>query len=65
MAFYRVSLELSATRDDSSLNVQIGSSELRFTQQTGFEGRYHVAFDGPNNQFADAVAWLEALSAVD
>ena len=59
-AFYRVSLGLPVTRDASSLNVQIGSSELRFTQQTGFEGRYHVAFDVPNNQFADAVAWLEA-----
>ena len=59
-SFYGASLGLPVTQDDSSLTVQIGSSELRFTQQTGFTGHYHVAFDVPNNQFTDAVAWLEA-----
>ena len=59
-AFYRDLLELPVTQDDSSLAVQIGSSELRFESHAGFEGQYHVAFDVPNNQFAASVTWLEA-----
>ena len=59
-AFYGVSLGLPVTHNASSLTVQVGSSELRFESHAGFTGRYHVAFDVPNNQFADAVTWLEA-----
>ena len=59
-AFYRDLLELPVTRDDSSLAVQIGSSELVLESHAGFTGRYHFAFDVPNNQFNDAVTWLEA-----
>lgn len=59
-AFYGDLLELPVTLDDSSLTVQIGSSELILDQNADFTGRYHFAFDVPNNQFADAVAWLEA-----
>ena len=59
-SFYRDALGLPVARDDSNLAVGIGSSELRFVQQTGFAGRYHVAFDVPNNQFLEAIAWLEA-----
>ncbi len=63
-AFYRDLLGLPVTKDDSSLSVEIGSSELRFESHAGFEGQYHVAFDVPNNQFTDAVAWLEARVAI-
>ncbi len=63
-AFYRDLLELPVTQDDSSLTVQVGSSELRFESHAGFEGQYHVAFDVPNNQFAAAVAWLAARAAI-
>ena len=59
-AFYRDLLELPVTRDDWSLTVQIGSSKLILERNADFTGRYHVAFDVPNNQFLQAVTWLEA-----
>lgn len=42
------------------LTVQVGSSRLKFTLQTGFSGRYHFAFDVPENQLEQAKTWLEA-----
>jgi catechol-2,3-dioxygenase len=42
------------------LTVQVGSSRLKFSQQTGFSGRYHFAFDVPENQLEAAKKWLEA-----
>ena len=63
-SFYRDLLELPVTQDDSGLAVQIGSSELRFESHAGFTGRYHIAFDVPNNQLGDATAWLEARVSI-
>ncbi len=42
------------------LMVQVGSSRLKFTLQTGFSGRYHFAFDIPENQLEVAKKWLQA-----
>ncbi len=46
--------------DAQHLTVRVGSSRLRFTQKDGFSGRYHFAFDVPENQLGDAKKWLEA-----
>ncbi len=46
-------------RDASRLAVQVGRSRLVFAREGGFAGRYHVAFDVPNNQLAQAREWLE------
>jgi catechol-2,3-dioxygenase len=46
------------------LSVQVGSSRLKFTQQTGFSGRYHFAFDVPENQLEQAKTWLESRTAL-
>ncbi len=46
------------------LMVRVGSSRLKFTQQTGFSGRYHLAFDVPENQLESAKTWLEARVAL-
>jgi catechol-2,3-dioxygenase len=46
------------------LMVQVGSSRLKFTQQTGFSRRYHFAFDVPENQLESAKIWLEARATL-
>jgi catechol-2,3-dioxygenase len=46
-------------RTASSLSVRIGRSRLVFAREDRFKGRYHVAFDVPNNQLNLARAWLE------
>jgi catechol-2,3-dioxygenase len=46
------------------LMVQVGSSRLKFTWQTGFSGRYHFAFDVPENQLEPAKTWLESRAAL-
>lgn len=48
------------TSDPDTLAVQIGRSRLLFVRASEFDGRYHVAFDVPNNQLADARSWLES-----
>jgi catechol-2,3-dioxygenase len=59
-AFYGGALGLSILeRTASRLTVQIGRSRLVFTLEDGFAGRYHVAFDVPNNQLKLARSWLE------
>ena len=57
--FYRNKLRLPSQITDDRLHIQIGSSELEFIQDPGFTGRYHLAFDIPNNQFQSATTWLE------
>jgi catechol 2,3-dioxygenase-like lactoylglutathione lyase family enzyme len=42
------------------IGFQLGQSLLVFRQSIGFTGRYHLAFDVPNNQLDQAQAWLEA-----
>lgn len=46
------------------LTVQIGSSLLKFTRQPDFSGRYHFAFDIPENQLEAAKTWLETRAAL-
>jgi catechol-2,3-dioxygenase len=46
------------------LVLQVGSSRLKFTQQSGFSGCYHVAFDIPENQLEQAKIWLESRVAL-
>jgi catechol-2,3-dioxygenase len=57
--FYTQQLELPSQITNDTLNIRIGSSELQFVQTTDFTGRYHFAFDIPNNQFQAATQWLE------
>ncbi len=60
-AFYGGVLGLNILeRDPSRLTVQVGRSRLVFKQETDFVGRYHVAFDVPNNQLGLARSWLES-----
>jgi catechol-2,3-dioxygenase len=49
---------------EALLMVQVGSSRLKFTQQTGFSGRYHFAFDVPENQLEQAKIWLESRATL-
>jgi catechol-2,3-dioxygenase len=58
--FYKSVLGLSILDSDAQhLTVQVGSSRLKFSQQTGFSGQYHFAFDVPENQLEAAKKWLE------
>jgi catechol-2,3-dioxygenase len=58
--FYKSVLGLSILDSDAQhLTVQVGSSRLKFLQQAGFSGRYHFAFDVPENQIEAAKKWLE------
>jgi hypothetical protein len=62
--FYTQQLRLPSQIVDDTLKIQIGSSELIFVQNTNFTGRYHFAFDIPNNQFQNATQWLEKRTAL-
>ncbi|MCU0493138.1 MAG: hypothetical protein MUD01_16255 [Chloroflexaceae bacterium] len=58
--FYAGTLGLPSVRHErSGLAFQVGRSQLMFVQDESFRGRYHVAFDVPNNQLDQARAWLE------
>ena len=60
-AFYEAVLGLSRTLHEPSKSAyQIGRSRLVFMRDASFAGRYHIAFDVPNNQFDQARAWIEA-----
>jgi catechol-2,3-dioxygenase len=64
-AFYEDTLGLPMLESDAQhLTVQVGSSRLKFTQQTGFSGRYHFAFDVPENQLEQAKIWLESRATL-
>ena len=59
--FYGSVLGLPILESDAgNFTAQVGSSRLKFSQQTGFSGRYHFAFDVPENQLEVAKKWLEA-----
>ena len=62
--FYGNKLGLPSQITGDELNIQIGSSKLEFIQDPGFTGRYHLAFDIPNNQFQSATTWLEQRTAL-
>lgn len=40
------------------LTLQAGTTRLVFEQQDDWQGRYHFAFDVPENQFDDAQKWI-------
>jgi catechol-2,3-dioxygenase len=62
--FYSEQLGLPNRITGDELSVRIGSSELQFVQSANFTGRYHFAFDIPNNQFQTATQWLEQRTAI-
>jgi catechol-2,3-dioxygenase len=62
--FYRNKLGLPSKITNNELSIQIGSSELIFTQQIDFRGQYHFAFTIPKNQFDAGVQWLEQRTTI-
>lgn len=63
-AFYGDVLRLSVVLAADRLQVTVGRSRLIFSQQTGWQGAYHVAFDVPENQLEAASAWLAERAAL-
>lgn len=57
--FFAEILLLPTERKNDCLTVKVGTSQLVF-QQGQVDGHYHYAFDIPQNQFDEAVAWLRA-----
>jgi catechol-2,3-dioxygenase len=62
--FYGNKLGLPSQSTGDELKIQIGSSQLIFTNQTDFTGRYHFAFTIPKNQFEAGVTWLEQRTTI-
>jgi catechol-2,3-dioxygenase len=59
--FYAKVLELPANLTASGLAVQVGKTELLFTQApSDFEGAYHFAFNIPENQFGASKDWISS-----
>jgi catechol-2,3-dioxygenase len=57
--FYARSLRLPiVSQRTHSLTIQVGRSILVFEQEDGWQGRYHFAFNVPENQFSAAKAWI-------
>ena len=60
--FYSNVLGLPVTEPSIELKVQVGETELVFTQSDAhFDGAYHFAFNIPENQFHDAKDWISVL----
>ena len=57
--FFGEKLLLPVKREVNCLQVKVGASTLTF-QEGAVAGRYHYAFDIPQNQFTEARAWLES-----
>jgi extradiol dioxygenase family protein len=62
--FYSGQLGLPSEITNDTLTIRFGSSELQFVQDSAFTGRYHFAFDIPNNQFQNATQWLEQRTSL-
>ena len=63
LAFYKDTLGLAAAIQPTTgqLHIQLAQSELIMTQTDDAQaGAYHFAFNIPENQFAQAKAWLAA-----
>jgi catechol-2,3-dioxygenase len=57
--YYAEVLGLPARLSAERLEVQVGKTELVFTQShLRFDGAYHFAFNIPENQFPDAKGWI-------
>jgi catechol-2,3-dioxygenase len=64
-AFYSDLLGLPLVfHEPERIGLRIGRSVLVFYHQQDFTGRYHLAFDVPNNQLDRAKTWLEQRTAL-
>lgn len=59
-AFYQDILELSMIeKSKESVSFQAGNSVLKFTENPKFDSIYHFAFNIPENQLEEAIAWCQ------
>ncbi|MRX38496.1 glyoxalase [Flavobacterium sp. LC2016-23] len=59
-AFYENILELPITeKSKNSVTIQAGNSVLEFTENPAFDSVYHFAFNIPENQLTEAIAWCQ------
>src|SRR5574339_555666 len=59
--FYANILELPVSLFSSTLEVEVGQTDLSFKQAwADFDGAYHFAFNIPENQFPAAKAWISS-----
>lgn len=58
--FYHTTLMLPLVGEGAdSLTVQAGTTHLTFVYAAGWQGRYHAAFDVPENRIAEAAGWIK------
>jgi len=58
-AFYHDVLKLPVLESTADLLVlQAGSTRLVFDHESGWQGKYHFAFEIPENQIQEAAAWI-------
>ncbi len=57
--FYHHRLEFPCVGTPDKAYFQAGDSQLVFSENAGFAGLYHFAFNIPSNQIREAMAWLE------
>ena len=57
--FYHHRLEFPCVGTPGKAYFQAGDSQLVFSENAGFAGLYHFAFNIPSNQIREAMAWLE------
>ncbi len=57
--FYHDVLKLPVLEETADLLVlHAGSTRLVFEREAGWQGKYHFAFDVPENQIEEATAWI-------
>ena len=58
-AFYHEVLKLPVTRETADeLVLQAGRTQLVFEREAGWQGKYHFAFEVPENKVHEAAEWL-------
>ncbi len=63
--FYHDVLQLPVLEETAELLVlQAGSSRLAFERVVGWQGKYHFAFDVPENQVDEAAAWISTKAKI-
>jgi catechol 2,3-dioxygenase-like lactoylglutathione lyase family enzyme len=64
-SFYGDLLGLQADLSASTLDIQVGTTVLRFTEAPAhFDGAYHFAFNIPENQIRLAKEWISAKTRI-
>ena len=64
-SFYTDVLELKADLSASVLDVQVGTTMMRFVEApANFDGAYHFAFNIPENQIRLAKEWVSARTEI-